>query len=244
MASAGRILIMPKGNWNAETEYEMLDLVFYNGTSWLAKKDIPKGLEPSENSVFWHCMFDFDPSSVYERLSAIENQMLSSLSFDEEGALELGDGKGKTYVTEYGAVFSAIKDEDNHRNLILGHPIMATSPDDYLKILDVVEGKLTFYKIFGEHNLPLLNNYMAHKANGGTMSFTANPNGNDYVIHTFNIEHQNDIMFFANTIATDDVFVTGINIRNYQPNSVEVRFALSKPYSSDIIFMVAYNKAL
>lgn len=35
---AGRILILPKGHWNAETEYEMLDFVYYKGTSWLAKK--------------------------------------------------------------------------------------------------------------------------------------------------------------------------------------------------------------
>lgn len=56
MASAGRILIMPKGNWSAETEYEMLDLVYHNGTSWLAKKDVV-GVEPSEaNSEYWQHM--------------------------------------------------------------------------------------------------------------------------------------------------------------------------------------------
>lgn len=58
MASAGRILIMPKGDWNAETEYEMLDLVKYNGTSWLAKKDVT-GIEPTvENSEYWQNMFE------------------------------------------------------------------------------------------------------------------------------------------------------------------------------------------
>ena len=40
MASAGRILIMPKGDWKEETEYEMLDLVYHNGTSWLAKRSV------------------------------------------------------------------------------------------------------------------------------------------------------------------------------------------------------------
>ena len=54
MASAGRILIMPKGEWNAETTYEMLDLVCHNGKSWLAKKDVV-GIEPSEaNEEYWH----------------------------------------------------------------------------------------------------------------------------------------------------------------------------------------------
>ena len=58
MASAGRILIMPKGNWSAEKEYEMLDLVKHGGTSWLAKKS-SVGIEPSEaNSEYWQNLFD------------------------------------------------------------------------------------------------------------------------------------------------------------------------------------------
>ena len=58
MASAGRILIMPKGDYDASTEYEMLDLVKHNGKSWLAKKT-SVGVEPSdENSGHWHDLFD------------------------------------------------------------------------------------------------------------------------------------------------------------------------------------------
>lgn len=60
MASAGRILIMPKGNYNAETEYEMLDLVSLNGKTWLAKKNVV-GIEPSDaNSEYWHDLVDID----------------------------------------------------------------------------------------------------------------------------------------------------------------------------------------
>ena len=58
MATAGRILIMPKGSWASGTTYEMLDLVKRNGTSWLAKKT-SVGIEPSEaNSEYWQDMFD------------------------------------------------------------------------------------------------------------------------------------------------------------------------------------------
>lgn len=58
MATAGRILIMPKGAYDESTTYEMLDLVKHNGTSWLAKKTVI-GIEPSEaNSEYWHKMFD------------------------------------------------------------------------------------------------------------------------------------------------------------------------------------------
>ena len=64
MASAGRILIMSKGNWDANTEYEMLDLVFHNETSWLAKKNVV-GIEPSEdNAEHWHKLIDIKPENI------------------------------------------------------------------------------------------------------------------------------------------------------------------------------------
>ena len=69
MASAGRILILPKGNYDAETEYEMLDLVKHNGTSWLAKK-ISVGIEPSEaNNDYWMDLFDNN------KLAALESEI-------------------------------------------------------------------------------------------------------------------------------------------------------------------------
>ena len=58
MTSAGRILIMPKGDYDSSVTYEMLDLVKHNGSSWLAKKEVT-GIEPTvENSEYWQNMFD------------------------------------------------------------------------------------------------------------------------------------------------------------------------------------------
>ena len=69
MASAGRILIMPKGNYDSSVTYEMLDMVGYNGKTWLAKKTV-MGIEPSEsNSEYWHDMVDID-SIVNEKIAA------------------------------------------------------------------------------------------------------------------------------------------------------------------------------
>lgn len=60
MGDAGRILIIPRGNYDANIEYEMLDLVFNGGTSWLAKKN-SKGIAPTdENSENWMKVFDAD----------------------------------------------------------------------------------------------------------------------------------------------------------------------------------------
>lgn len=65
MATAGRILIIPKGDYNSGTTYTMLDLVYHNGTSWLAKKTVA-GIEPSTaTSEYWHKLIDID--EVVER---------------------------------------------------------------------------------------------------------------------------------------------------------------------------------
>lgn len=58
MASAGRILIIPRGNYDENATYEMLDLVNYNGASWLAKKTVTS-IAPSEGE-YWHSLLGLD----------------------------------------------------------------------------------------------------------------------------------------------------------------------------------------
>ena len=80
MASAGRILIIPKGNYDSSVTYEMLDLVYHNGTSWLAKKTVV-GVEPSEaNSEYWHQMFDVTPESIAGLDEYIDNRIATYLA--------------------------------------------------------------------------------------------------------------------------------------------------------------------
>lgn len=80
MTSAGRILIIPKGNYDSSVTYEMLDLVKHNGKSWLAKKT-SVGIEPSEsNADYWHKFLD--------------NNVVNNLNTEEEGsALDATQGK-------------------------------------------------------------------------------------------------------------------------------------------------------
>lgn len=59
-ASAGRVLIVPKGEYNPNATYEMLDLVNHNGYAWLAKKTV-SGITPStSHSEYWHSLLDID----------------------------------------------------------------------------------------------------------------------------------------------------------------------------------------
>ncbi len=106
MASAGRILIMPKGDYNAETTYEMLDLVFHGGTSWLARKEVI-GIEPSgEHSEHWFKMCEAtDLTEVENRLKALESQMLASISLDD---IDLTPYATKTEVNAISSFLSGL----------------------------------------------------------------------------------------------------------------------------------------
>ena len=59
MQTLGKILIIPKGDYDSSATYEFLDLVRHSGTSWLAKKNVPAGIEPTTvNAEYWQNMFD------------------------------------------------------------------------------------------------------------------------------------------------------------------------------------------
>lgn len=101
MASAGRILILPKGIYDSTKEYEMLDLVFHGGTSWVAKKS-SVGVEPSDaNDEFWFKMCEAtDLTEINNRLAALENQMLSAISLDD---IDLSGYATKAELVNYAA---------------------------------------------------------------------------------------------------------------------------------------------
>ena len=52
MAIAGRVAIVPKGDWSADATYKRLDAVAYNNTLYFAKKDVPAGTATS-NTEYW-----------------------------------------------------------------------------------------------------------------------------------------------------------------------------------------------
>lgn len=52
MAIAGRVAIVPKGDWSADATYKRLDAVTYNNTLYFAKKEVPAGTVTS-NIEYW-----------------------------------------------------------------------------------------------------------------------------------------------------------------------------------------------
>lgn len=72
---AGRIMILPKGDWNADTTYKMLDLVLYEGKSWLAKKTNVNTMPSADNSAYWQLFTDI-PDLTDEQASRAVDKYL------------------------------------------------------------------------------------------------------------------------------------------------------------------------
>ena len=59
MAIAGRVLIVPRGEYAEATTYNLLDLVTHDSKPWLCKKNNTVGIEPNaENSAYWQLLID------------------------------------------------------------------------------------------------------------------------------------------------------------------------------------------
>lgn len=56
MANAGRVAIVPKGDWSAAVEYKRLDAVAYNNTLYIAKKAVPAGTLPTDTEYWMKCV--------------------------------------------------------------------------------------------------------------------------------------------------------------------------------------------
>lgn len=156
MAIAGRILIMPKGEWASETTYEMLDLVRHNNKAWLAKKT-SVGIEPSgANDKYWHDLL----GELTEFLPLSGGTMTGM-------GIHLNNGLGAIYTNESGTtgIISRVaeSDSDNFRELKI-LPSSEFKASECLEFSETKDGIVKEYQIFGSHNKP----NGIYKGNGST----------------------------------------------------------------------------
>lgn len=105
-ASAGRVLLIPKGDWNPSTTYTGLDWVRHNGASWVCKNTCT-GIEPTEaNADNWQMMArDGDSVTADTAMSdsstnAVQNKVIKS--YVDNSIASISDMTGAT-STQNGA---------------------------------------------------------------------------------------------------------------------------------------------
>lgn len=88
MAIAGRVAIVPKGDWSAETEYKRLDEVTYNNTMFIAKKAVPKGTLPT-NAEYWSKSIVGGAGAIATKEDAGIVKPADGLTVAEDGTLKV-----------------------------------------------------------------------------------------------------------------------------------------------------------
>lgn len=89
MAIAGRVAIVPKGDWSADATYKRLDAVTYNNTLYFAKKNVPAGTATS-NTECWSKSIVGGASAIATTEDAgVVKPDGKSMSVDESGTLSI-----------------------------------------------------------------------------------------------------------------------------------------------------------
>lgn len=89
MAIAGRVAIVPKGDWSADATYKRLDAVTYNNTLYFAKKEVPAGTVTS-NTEYWSKSIVGGASAIATTEDAgVVKPDGKSMSVDESGTLSI-----------------------------------------------------------------------------------------------------------------------------------------------------------
>lgn len=151
MATAGRILIMPKGAWDPTVKYEMLDLLSHGGTAWLAKKT-SVGIEPTFDAAdYWHPILGADGSFItesdFEAFKNETNEILEkTYTIDNPPTAEQVGAMPITKVTEENVDFNNLINEGiyNVKGANCSH---TPADDDETVLLDEIQhGFLRVFK--------------------------------------------------------------------------------------------------
>lgn len=88
MAIAGRVAIVPKGDWSADATYKRLDAVTYNNTLYFAKKNVPEGTVTS-NTEYWSKSIVGGAGAIATKEDAGNVKPADGLTVAEDGTLKV-----------------------------------------------------------------------------------------------------------------------------------------------------------
>ncbi len=87
MVNAGRVAIVPQGEWSADATYKRLDAVTNNNTLYFAKKEVPAGTETT-NTEYWSKSIVGDAGAIATTEAAgIVKPDGTTITIDEDGTI-------------------------------------------------------------------------------------------------------------------------------------------------------------
>ena len=124
-ASAGRILLIPKGDWNANTTYTGLDWVRHNGAAWVCKNTCTN-IEPTyANTNYWQLISkDGDSVTADTAMSdsstnAVQNKVIKS--YVDNSIAGISDMTGATAAQNGAHGFVPAPKKGDEKKALLGN---------------------------------------------------------------------------------------------------------------------------
>lgn len=113
MVNAGRVGLVPKGEWNATTQYEKLDIVSYQNKGYIGSADnIPIGTLPTDSNYFMES-FSIDGFVSEEEFTNVISTINARFNYSGSQAVEIGSwGSGtKVYRQTFSRTFQKTTNE-------------------------------------------------------------------------------------------------------------------------------------
>ena len=91
----GKVVLLPAGNWDSTTTYSFLDFVFYNGKSYVAKKDVPVGVTTG-NTEYWQTLVSPSNIQSVNKISTSDLVDTYRMSFNGGGHYDFNVTNGRS----------------------------------------------------------------------------------------------------------------------------------------------------
>lgn len=143
MAIAGRVAIVPKGDWSANATYKRLDAVTYNNTLYFAKKNVPAGTVTS-NTEYWSrsivgSAVTVDDTISSESTNPVQNKVIKA--YVDKEVSENVDFSTSTSKILNGTIEAPLVLSNATRNLL--NPTLATTTQNGVTCTNNGDGTYT-----------------------------------------------------------------------------------------------------
>lgn len=196
MAIAGRVAIVPKGEWSADAAYKRLDAVTYNNTLYFAKKEVPAGTATS-NTEYWSKSIAGGVGSIATTENAgIVKPDGRTITIDEDGTIH-----GQSETTVDGTTITI----DEARGIIS----LAKTLQDKIKTID---NKLPKTSVVNTNTTTeagfALDARQANPNIEGTMAANILQLNNNSTLHYYNLDN----LFSVPVTETDICYATKVGL--------------------------------
>ena len=123
MESAGRILLMPKGDYSASATYEMLDMVNHSGASWVCKKPCTGQTPSDSNTTYWQRVGTAVDLTNYlpKTGGTVDGNLAVNTSADSYRTINLKNATRALEFALYGGGAFRLFDATNNKNIIVSN---------------------------------------------------------------------------------------------------------------------------